>query len=92
MTMKNDIFYEWVVEHTDKYGDIECTETTTLKEWREGVADIDGCKPVLTLTRNVGNDDDGLIDREYAYPVNGKLPEYFDGGSKVPAKYAALNL
>ena len=46
----------------------------------------------LGLTRNIGNDAEGLIDRTWAYVENGKLQEYFQtaGGSddtKVPARF-----
>jgi hypothetical protein len=33
------------------------------------------------------NEHDGLVDRQWAYPEAGKLPEDFDRGAKVPVRF-----
>jgi hypothetical protein len=41
----------------------------------------------LCLMRDVGCEAEGLEDRQYAYVVDGVLPETFDEGAKVPARF-----
>ena len=98
--MKNAIYYEWIVEQMDPTtvgsGDPEVLDTSafdTLAEAKRFAAQCD--EPVvLGLTRNVGDDAEGLIDRAWAYPdAEGKLPEWFDygdgaqSGAPVPARF-----
>jgi len=42
---------------------------------------------VLVLVRRVGYPDEGVGDREWAYIQDGKLPEIFDGGTRVPQRF-----
>lgn len=85
--MKNEISYEWCWEYSDEHGDIiDLVHADTLKSL--GAAAKNSLKPELTLIREVGNDEDGLLERGYAYPTNGKLPEFFRYcGSKVPKRF-----
>ena len=41
---------------------------------------------ILELAILIGNDDEGITDRGYAQIINGKLPECFDNGYKVPKR------
>ena len=41
----------------------------------------------LVLVRDVGNDIDGLTDRQRAYVVDGVMPTHFDGGREVPKPF-----
>lgn len=93
MRTRNYTQYEWCWEYSDERGDIiDLVHADTLKslgaaeksDWETG----EPWKPELTLIRNYGNDEDGLLKRGYAYPTNGKLPEFFHYcGSKVPKRF-----
>lgn len=79
------VTYEWVWELVDVHGEIlDCGYCSTYREAQalapEGIIDY-------ALCRRVGNDDDGEVDREYAYICEDELPEEFDGGSSVPQRF-----
>ena len=82
------IDYEWDVEtlSTDGYEDIlEHDHTENLKEYI-GLFPLPNNQR-LVLIRDQGNEDQGLLDRQWAYVKDGKLPIEFDGGSKVPKRF-----
>ena len=86
------VVYEWVVEEVDSDGDIvETAAWDTLSDCRKQMAKVNepGCHWELCLVRNQGNNDQGLQDRQWAYVVDGELPDEFDGGAIVPKKYLA---
>ena len=85
--------YEWTWEVTDSYGDIiDQGFWTTLTECRRDAppeADI-------ALMWRDGNNDDGELERAYAYCQPGPeghgltLPDFFDNGwHKVPKRFHA---
>lgn len=84
--------YEWAWEVTDEHGDIaECDYLSTLAECRQmGPAEAD-----LALVRFYGNDEDGIVERTYAYCQPGPtgsgivLPRFFEDGSEVPQRFHA---
>ena len=41
----------------------------------------------LVLVRDVGNEIEGLNDRAWAYVKDGKLPEFFGNGVRVPKRF-----
>lgn len=87
MGMRNKTYYEWVVEEVDSYGDrLDSNAFDTYKEAIRYLTGMEGTFEIC-LVRNFGNDNQGVVDREWAYIVNGVLPSEFDGGSKVPQKY-----
>lgn len=72
-----EIIYEWSVEVEDENGDIVESEfATTLNSLLEYEGNI-------VLVRRVGSEEDGEVDRLWAYVEDGKLPEYFSDGSNV---------
>ena len=82
--MRNTVTYEWDIETVDEHGDIQdhhhsdvCFDLIKypLKESER-----------LVLVRDLGNDEDGLQDRQWAYVDHTGLPEFFDGGAKVPQR------
>lgn len=91
-------YYEWDFEEVDQFGDIvdhDFTEqlrsnhTPDILDTNAGQNDV-----VLTLIRNVGNDYDGIVEREWAYTQRNSdgmwfLPMEFDGGSIVPKRFHA---
>lgn len=90
--MRNRTTYEWVCETLDAEGEIvECHYTTTLAECLQLATAGDD----LGLVQRIGNDDDGELERAYAYvqPAAGRpgreLPEYFDNGARVPQRFHA---
>lgn len=81
--------FEWCWEVTDDYGDIiEHEYCPTLEECISTAptgAD-------MALVRHLGSEDEGELERGYAYlesSPNGTLtlPERFDNGTKVPARF-----
>lgn len=92
------VAYEWVAEHIDEHGDI--LEPVFANKLADLYKDI---YPDWMTTHPKGRVDIGLVrdasrdfytegteDRQWAYPNStGEMPEFFDGGSKVPARFAA---
>ena len=85
--MRSKTTYEWRVNQVDEHGDIndiafydtyaEAANCLYLFDFQE-----------IELTRTVGNDDEGIIQRDYATVdiKHWELPETFDGSTiKVPA-------
>ena len=85
--MTNTVDYEWTIEDTDSYGDIHGTDEMSVASAisrSRTESYIENRKPVLVLVRMEGNQDEGLLDRQYAYIKSGELPKEFDGGALVP--------
>ena len=84
--MRDKITYEWVAEELDERGDIiDPMFGNSLKEvmgYIEPAVNVN-----FALVREEGNNEDGLQVREYAYIKQGKLPEEFDDGYKVPKRF-----
>lgn len=89
---RNTVDYEWDVEVLDEHGDIEdhhfhVSAMDMVKEHTENP------QSDMVLVRSVGNNDDGVVDRLWAYVKDGKLPEYFedsnrrDTGYRVPKRF-----
>lgn len=58
-----------------------------LKDYGPNIPLIDCINYHLTLVRDVGNEIDGVIDRQWAYVKNGELPNKFDDGSVIPQRF-----
>lgn len=83
---KNDVYYEWVVEQVDEHDDIQ--DTYAVDSYQEALKeDSTYARKCIALKRDKGNDDDGVVERGYAYVVDGNIEERFCSGQKVPAKY-----
>ena len=84
--MRNQTNYEWIVEQMDPEtvgtDDPEISDTSAFDTLAEAKAFAAQCdQPVeIGLTRNVGNDVEGLLDRSWAYVKDGKLPDVFSYG------------
>lgn len=84
--MRNKTTYEWRVNQVDEHGDIndinffdtyaEAANFMCLEDFQS-----------IELTKVIGNDDNGIVDRAYATVDFDlwELPETFDDGSKIPA-------
>lgn len=94
---KNEIRYEWLIDvmEPDDSGDVfEVHHFDTLAEARAYVANNPDEICEVGLVRDVGNDAEGVIDRQWAYfDEDGKLPERMDwgggetGGVKIPKHF-----
>lgn len=91
-TTQPRVSYEWTWEVEDEYGDIvEQGFGDTLAECLREAPD----EAELALMRRFGSDDDGELERGYAYcqpNPNGPglvLPECFDNGFTVPQRFHA---
>jgi hypothetical protein len=83
---------EWVVEALDPYGDIiDLLHSDTYAEAEqlaEALREEHGVEVQVGLVRDRGNDVEGILDRSWAYVVNGALPVRFEPGNVlVPKRY-----
>lgn len=78
--MRNKVEYEWCYETIDEHGDI------LDNDFEETLAAFDDSRKTddLCLVRNEGNDEDGLVERLWAYVKDGKLPETFSDSMGTP--------
>ena len=78
---KVDTLYEWVYENVDECGGIEEVFGDSAAEVFSNISSTDGDPQDwlwrIALVRYLGNDDDGVVDRDYAYVDNDKLPIKF---------------
>ena len=79
--------YEWTAEEWDREEHIDSDFANKLKD----LYPIDR-RVRIGLVKSIGNEIDGLVDREWAYADNGKLPENFSladfsEGAKVPKRF-----
>lgn len=76
-------WYEWTAEYVVD-GDIEDSDFgATLKEVQQS-------HPLATdfgLVLNIGNEHEGVTHRSWAYLTDDGLPERFEDGTPVPARY-----
>lgn len=89
---QNKICYEWAIEWVDRIGDIQDSNfQDKLKNLKPPlkVPDANGYTEDLVLRRDVWNEWEGSVDRQYAYIENDILPETFDYGAKVPKRFHA---
>ncbi len=89
--MRGKVFYEWVVEEVDQYGDIQdASHWDSFEEAvnvRNQLLKKQGCDSVeIASIRGVGDEDDGLHYRGYAYVNldNLTIEPHYCCGSKVP--------
>lgn len=90
--MSHKIVYEWAVEFVDGCGSIDAVDHADTyadalrlaEELREDwVARVD-----IALARKAyDNIDEDLLGVGYAYVTDGKLPDEFDTGHRVPARF-----
>ena len=79
-------WYEWSIETIDDSGDI------IDNDFDDTMADLLRRHPLgsserLVLVLSIGSILDGVEDRGWAYIADGKLPEFFDNGIKVPKRF-----
>lgn len=86
--MRNTVSYEWDYERTDEHGDIlDHNHADRLSQFA-----IEDITDSLVLVRDLGNENEGLQERTFAYVKDNKLPEYFTDGAgnpihKVPKRF-----
>lgn len=83
--------YEWDVETVEnEYGDVvDHDQQPSYKSCIDTVNRFPcevGHHYDIVLVRDVFASDD-LVDRSWAYMVNGKLPERFENGTQVPKRF-----
>lgn len=92
---RNTVDYEWVASEIDEHDDVidNYYHEATSKGLKEALeltktrVDKTGVRWRVELWRNLGSESDGIEDRGYAELVDGKLPEEFDSGHKVPTRF-----
>jgi hypothetical protein len=91
--MKYKVIHEWLVESVDQHGDIidsNCYPTLT-----DAISTTLDCPEGMDyyrigLVRDEGNDDAGLVDRQWAYILNdGTLEDEYSKGAIIPEKFRA---
>ena len=86
------VTFEWKLELMDEYGDIEDTMHFSDDELKDALEAFIKMAPEhyaaeIVLVRDVGDDLDGITDRQHAYLKDGTLPNVFEYGTKVPARF-----
>jgi len=74
--------YEWCIETRDEWGDM--IENSFYDELSEIKKPFDG---ELVLVRDKRIEAGDLEDRQWAYLEDGKLPDEFDQGGKIPKRF-----
>jgi len=89
--MRNGVSYEWDIETLEGEDVVDHHHSDKLDflNLPRAVPNEHGGHEVLVLVRDVGNWEDGLISRTWAYVQSGTLPETFDDGTKVPKRFHA---
>ncbi len=87
---KKEVYYEWVIEWMDQYGDIQNLDhALSLSDIPSSHFDVKytGGSTALALQRRAGCHADGLAELGYAYVNDGVLPDEFDCGHKIPQRF-----
>jgi hypothetical protein len=97
---KRTTVYEWDYETVMDNGDIvdhaHCDPADVVRRGTPDINDTweevyEGQKEVyhyeLVLVRTVSSEAEGIVHRTWAYVEDGKLPEHFESGHKVPARF-----
>ena len=80
--------YEWALESLDENDDIIETDFFTSIEALTANRPIG--RHAVALVRNWGSPEEGVVDRDWAYVIDNKLPQTFEAtGYRVPKKYHA---
>lgn len=85
----NTVKYEWCIEVMDGEDIADSSFFDSLSSFDK--SDLEG--NALVLVRNEGNEVEGVVNRLWAYVVNGELPVYFSNelgnsiNTKVPQKF-----
>ena len=77
------ITYEWVVEQMDGDEIVDTSAFDTLVEARRYIGDENN--HVISLRRDVGSEEEGLTDRQYAYAGAAE----FEAGAAIPKRLMA---
>jgi len=86
-------YYEWDIEELEDYDPVnDCQDIIDhhhAYKLKELTGMTDSLKnSALVLILDIGNDEQGLQERYWAYVVNDKLPTYFDNSDhKVPKRF-----
>ena len=74
--------YEWCVEFTDKHGEIQDSDHSDKLDpafLSQLASDhVPKCQSVLVLVLNEWTENDGLVDRYWAYPTPEGMPLIFE--------------
>lgn len=88
------IKYEWDVEEHDDVDVLDHDHRDKLSDFKKlSFSQINGVEFCLVLVKDVGNQDEGLQHRAWAYTMWDRaverwvLPGCFDDGSNVPKKF-----
>ncbi len=83
--MRDKIIYEYVIELKDSNDDI--INILFFNTFSEVQKNLPSGNYDIALVQNIGNDNEDLKDKAYAYFINGKLSETFDNGRQVPQRF-----
>lgn len=83
--MRREVAYEWEAQRVSDDGHADLMELDHDTDLKGLLRRNPGW--IICLIRETGNEDEGVVDRSYAYPDDAGLPEEFDSGHKVPGRY-----
>lgn len=78
--------YEWDLETVDEYGDV--VDHHHEDDVSLIIGGMDSPDHALVLVKDIYDQDGEARHRAWAYVENGKLPDVFDDGSKMPKRFA----
>ncbi len=73
--------YEWIAETMDGEDAVDVRGADTLADLAPEPHEHVG------LCKSIGDEDEGVIHRTWAYLQSGKLPETFEDGSAIPKRF-----
>lgn len=86
--MRNTVSYEWCLEEVDGHDDIQHHHhADALAELAGTEAEVPACTLRLCLIRHLGNNEDGEVERGYAYPHGGQFYDGFSCGNSIPLRF-----
>ena len=83
------VTYEWTaLQMSDSNPGADIVENCACDTLADALATAEQWShSLIELVRDVGNEADGITYRQWALLTNGKLPNEFDGGAKVPKRF-----
>jgi hypothetical protein len=87
--------YEWIVEQIDEHDDI--IDTNSHDSYEDAMSErLDvahgAVRMDVGICRDVGNNEQGVVDRVWAYVRGGVLPEYFTDGTEIDGEVAEVSI
>lgn len=78
--------YEWSIELLEEGDIVDSDFSETINGLPGNMLDLEPNHQVC-LVKNIGSETETIVERGWAYIKDGVLPEDFDNGDRVPARF-----